>query len=136
MRRPAAIPGWLLLGALAFLPSGCGGQATHDVTPGEVRRLELEEIREMYKLHLTEKHRPPTQLAQLKPYEAGFTNGYQALQSGQCLVVWGADLSESGGQGVLVYDKDVPGQGGLVLLRDGTIRDMTAEEFKAARKSP
>jgi hypothetical protein len=122
---------WLLVGALALAAGGCG-QATHEVTATDVRNYELEEIRDMYKLYAEDKHRPPTQLAQLKQYEPGFSKGFEALQSGEVVVVWGADLSETAGKGVLAYGKDVPTKGGPVLLRDGTIKIMTAQEFQAA----
>ena len=135
-RRFRAAPA-LLLGALALALPGCGRQKSTEVTPEAVRRLELEEIRDMYKFYVSENHRPPTQLAQFKRYTNGFWNGFQALQSGTCVLCWGTELPEAGGSaGVLAYEKDAPTRGGAVLLTDGTIRTMTAQEFQASAPRP
>ena len=34
---------------------------------------------------------------------------------------------------VLAYEKDVPQQGGLVLMGNRTVKQMTAQEFQAAK---
>ena len=35
---------------------------------------------------------------------------------------------------VLAYDKNVPESGGPVLMTDGNVQEMTAQEFKETRK--
>ncbi len=49
---------------------------------------------------------------------------------------WGVGLSDSAeaASTVLAYQKDVPEQGGEVLMQNGTAKKMTADEFKAAAK--
>ena len=63
--------------------------------------------------------------------------GFQALESGDCIAVWGAGISDAAGAGsaVLVYDKNVPQQGGYVLMQNGEVKKMTAQEFQAAPKA-
>jgi hypothetical protein len=50
-----------------------------------------------------------------------------------------ADTKEEPGDGssseVLAYQKDVPQSGGKVLMLDRTVKSMTAEEFKSAKKA-
>ncbi len=49
------------------------------------------------------------------------------------------DLSEGPGKGpddvVLAYEKNVPTEGGLVLMLNRSVKKLTADEFKAARKA-
>jgi hypothetical protein len=36
---------------------------------------------------------------------------------------------------VLAYETEVPEKGGAVLMQDGTVKTMTADEFKSAPKA-
>ena len=36
---------------------------------------------------------------------------------------------------ILAYEKDVPASGGLVLMAEGSVRSMTADEFKKTPKA-
>jgi hypothetical protein len=59
------------------------------------------------------------------------------VKSGDVVVLWGTTLQGEGDVGkdeiVVAYEKDVPTSGGFVLLSAGTVKKMTADEFKAAR---
>lgn len=64
------------------------------------------------------------------------------IKSGEVVVGWGAllpDTKEEPGSSpadeVLAYLKAAPERGGPVLMRNRTIRRMTAEEFKAAPRA-
>jgi hypothetical protein len=63
--------------------------------------------------------------------------GVPALEDGHCVLIWGADPAKTPDQAgtVLGYEKETPSQGGYVLMMDGTVKKMTAEEFQAARKA-
>jgi hypothetical protein len=97
--------------------------------------LELQEVRELYRMYANEKGRPPTRLSDLQAYEAGFPYGYQALQRGLCVVRWGMPLTGAP-TAILAHEKDAAQKGGWVLLRDGTVQQMTAPEVQAALKAP
>ncbi len=63
-----------------------------------------------------------------------------AIKKKDVVVQWGAtlpDLGEEPGKvtshEVLAYEKKVPDSGGLVLMLDRTIKEMSREEFKAAK---
>jgi hypothetical protein len=123
---------WLLVVALPVLAVGCRGNA---LPSGSPQARDLKEIHEMYKHFVKSQQKPPHQLSDLakKDYEGIYPTTVQALKQGKFLVVWDVQGTDSGT--VLAYDKDAPTKGGAVLMADGTVREMTAEEFKAAKKS-
>jgi hypothetical protein len=55
------------------------------------------------------------------------------------VVLWGTPLKGEGQTGkdeeVLAYQKEVPAQGGYVLLSAGTVKKMSASEFQSAPKA-
>jgi hypothetical protein len=59
--------------------------------------------------------------------------GFQALQSGQYVAVWGVTADDS--RTVLAYQKDATKQGGAVLMADGSVKNMSADELQAALKA-
>ena len=82
----------------------------------------------------------PKKAADFSKYEAGYPLGYAAVQSGEVVVVWGAKIAGEGETGsapanVVAYEKKVPAEGGLVLLQNGQVKQMTAAEFAAAPKA-
>src|SRR5262245_28221302 len=82
--------------------------------------------------------RPPARLADLNRHQSMFSRGYDAVKSGDVVVLWGARMQGEGEVGkneaVVAYEKAVPTEGGYVLLSAGTIKKMTAAEFNAAPK--
>lgn len=123
----------ILIPAAVLLAAGCGGPTAGTVADEPVRG-ELSEVYELFRLHQTEKGRPPRRLADLDRYAPGMDLGYSALQAGRVTPVWGAGADEASTE-VLACEKKVPADGGWVLLRNGTVKQMTAEEYKAAPKA-
>jgi hypothetical protein len=68
-----------------------------------------------------------------RQYEGIYPGAVHSLKQGKYVVVWGVKDKDSGT--VLAYEKDAPTKGGAVLMADGTVREMTADELKAAKKS-
>ena len=64
-------------------------------------------------------------------------NALERIKQGEYVVALGIGRSTApgGAQQVLVYEKKAPTEGGAVLLRDGTVKQMTAAEFNAAPKA-
>ena len=61
---------------------------------------------------------------------------------GDVVVLWGPSSrtraeegSEDSADEVLAYEKRVPEQGGEVLMKNRTVKTMTADQFKAAPKA-
>lgn len=121
-----------LLVFLAALALGCGGKSGPSSPPEQIR---LKEINEMYWHFVRSQKKPPARLGDLakRQYEGNYSGAVQALREGKYLVVWGVNSKDAGT--VLAYEKDVPARGGPVLMADGTVKEMTAEEFRASKKS-
>jgi hypothetical protein len=123
---------------LALLAAGCGG-SNHPVTPDEANQANLAQVGELCRHYQFMKQKPPQKLADLGLVRSMGGNGYEALSSGNIVLLYNAklpDLDEDPGHTesseVLAYLKQVPESGGYVLLLNRTIKKMTAEEFKSA----
>jgi len=122
--------------ALVGLLAGCGssrpaaGEATEEATT-------LQEVNDLLHAAASSGH-PPAKLGDLDRHKALFPRAYEAVKSGKVVVLWGTPPKGEGEVGkdevVIAYDKEVPTNGGHVLLSAGTIKTMSADEFRAAPK--
>jgi hypothetical protein len=114
---------------LVLLAFGCKG--SDPKMAGEERALN--DIHQMYVLFAKKNSGPPKQISDLvnKEYEVSCPDGWRALKDGKYIGVYGVAGTDS--STLQAYAKDVPTQGGQVLMADGTIKTMTAEEFKAKK---
>ena len=128
----------ILVGVGSFaLVTGCSSkpeqQAGHTPPQSEI----LSEVAAMYKGYVNDHRVPPKSMEDLEhPYEASNPHGGGALRRGDVVMFWGGSLP-SGNESsvVLAYEKKVPEEGGLVLMQDGTVKEMTADQFRAAPKA-
>jgi hypothetical protein len=108
---------------------------------GEVARQYtlLEDVSDLLHSAAATARRPPAKLADLDRFQSMYPRGYDAIKSGAVVVLWGTPLKGEGqagkGETVVAYEKDVPTNGGYVLLSAGTVKKMTAAEFEAAPKA-
>jgi hypothetical protein len=82
----------------------------------------------------------PMTAEDLEPLMIGDTAALKALKSGQVVIYWGVtlnDLMKAGNLAdiVLAYEQGVPEKGGLVLMADVSLKQMTVDDFKAAKKA-
>lgn len=117
------------LGILA----GCSDKP-RKMTLSEERKAELEELGHMLKTLAEEGRKPPTKLAELEPVEPMIPVASPAIRNGDIVYIWGVGYA-SGGANVVAYDKSVATEGGYVLLQDGTVKEMSANEFQSAPKA-
>jgi hypothetical protein len=131
---PAVNWNWTpVLTALLIVPTGGCGKTAFDPELA-VQKRELTEVYDCYMSYLKSNARPPTELSQLKKYEAAYSAGLAALKDGKYIVVWGVKGKDAGT--LLAYEKDVPTNGGVVLMADGTVKTMAADNFKSAKPTP
>ena len=120
---------------------GCGSKTVEN-SPAVFENNALSEIGSVYRLYSEVNKKPPKSLRDLEPYREGTPNGIGAAARGEIIVCWGTKLEDLTEEGtgdspdeVLAYLKEVPTEGGLVLMKNRKIKSMTAEEFKAAPKA-
>src|SRR5262245_3419232 len=121
----------LLLGFVSLLPA-CGSNTPTPPPPVETGEA-LKELGEVYKYFSVQRINPPRKVDDLAEYTGSLEGALPKVQSGEIVVVWGVGYSTGSSQ-VLAYAKDTPTSGGKVLLRNGTVKEMTLDEFKAARR--
>jgi hypothetical protein len=130
VKRAGLVPvGGLIVVVLAV---GCGGPTNNPEPPRQQAALtELATILPVFP-------RPPKGVADLVGYREASPVAYEAVRSGEVVVVWGVKMPGEGEAGkgttdVVAYEKAAPTAGGFVLLHNGTVKKMTADEFKAAK---
>lgn len=120
---------------------GCSPNQDGSGGPGPGGEDTLREVGGLISAYTGEQKRGPQKTGDLARYEPGFPLGYEAVKSGKIVVVWGAKMTIEEGGGnvgtsdVVAYEKKVPAEGGLVLLQNGTVKQMTSDEFKSAPKA-
>jgi hypothetical protein len=86
----------------------------------------------------TNGNRGPTKPEDLAPFYENDAKITALMKDGTVVVYWGATLqkmTQGSSNTVLGYEKDTPASGGLVMMGDGTVKKMTAEEFAKAPKA-
>jgi hypothetical protein len=121
------------LALVAFLLPACtGGNAQLAAPPINVAEG-LKELGDLYKYRASQKLPTPTRFEDLAESEASLGNAWAAIQEGKIVVVWRTGYSANSTE-VLAYDKDASTNGGKVLLRNGVVKEMTADEFRAVKR--
>jgi hypothetical protein len=108
-----------------------------------MEQISLGDVGELYRVYSASKKKPPEKFADFQGMDAMSPTGYNALSKGEVVLRYGASLpdaelegfAKSGSDEVLAYQKQVPTSGGKVLMLDRSIKEMTAEEFKSAKKA-
>jgi hypothetical protein len=134
MSLPKSVLTLLLSVLFASVASGCKGSTVEKDPVQQRNKSELTEIYTLYQDFAKRQQHPPKQLSDFnkRDFQELYPIGIQALQKGDFVAVWGISGRDSGT--VLAYQKDVPNQGGPVIMADGTYKTLTADEFKAAKK--
>jgi hypothetical protein len=135
--------GRIIVAALlvAGIASGCGGDPNK--TAEEIALVRpVQDVGELYRMFMLDRKKPPAGVADFLPLQEAHPDACRAVKDGSVVVVWGVNLtdlaqeeSKDSHDEVLAYEKKVPDEGGTVLMKDRTIRRMTADEFRAAPKA-
>jgi predicted small lipoprotein YifL len=121
-----------LVVAVAAL-TGCGDGKTGPTAPTGDQTAG--DVAEMLKEFTAATKRGPNSAADMTDAPASHPVGHAAVASGEYVVVWKVPVSASGGGTVLAYPKNAGSAGGAVVMLDGSVKVMTAEEFNAAPKA-
>lgn len=119
------------LALLAALVPACG-KSTPPAPPPANPAEGLKELGDVYKYRAGQRLPPPARIEDLFDQEPSLPNAWPSIQDGRIVVVWKAGYAP-GSSDVLAYEKDAPASGGQVLLRNGTVKQMTADQFRAAK---
>jgi len=125
--------------AAACLLAGCSLRSGGDGGPTDEGYTLLQDVNDLLRAAAGATGRPPSKFADLNPHQATFPRAHAAIKSGSVVVVWGTPLKGEGEAGrddaVVAYQKDVPTEGGYVLLAAGEVKKMTPSEFQSAPKA-
>ncbi len=131
----------LLLGmavAELSISLGCSGQSNRvDQTAGPKPNDGLADLRELLKEAEASNSRLPQNMADLAPHEGPHPAATAFLQNGSIVYLWGSGIRSGPGaeNTAIAYEAQAASKGGWVLFQDGSIKQMTADEFKAAKKA-
>lgn len=115
----------------AAVACGCGGG--DQLKTADQEKAALEDFAQFLKALPAEGKKPPSKMSEFEPLEPMAPMASESLRNGNVVYVWGAGLG--GGSAVVAYEKKAELEGGWVLVQDGTVRRMSADEFKAAPKA-
>jgi hypothetical protein len=127
---------WVVaIGAGLLLAAGCA--RVPQAPPPPSGEEGLKEMISVYKYIEYSKLPLPRKPEDFNDFVDSMPTAFYRVKDGEYVVVWGVGRATSAGAGaqVLVYEKKTPTEGGAVLLRDGTVKQMTAAEFGAAPKA-
>jgi hypothetical protein len=117
-------------------PAGTASRNPQEVTAA---KEDLKELGIAYFTFLESNlEKAPTNLDELAKYLVPDGRALKAMKEGKYVFLYGVaikEMKEGTANTVLAHEKDVPTKGGLVLMADGSVKEMTAQEFKAAPKA-
>lgn len=119
----------------AALLVGCGDAAKNGDATGPTVDQTATDVAEMLKEYTEATKKGPNSVADLTDAPASHPVGHAAVASQQYVVVWRVPVTPGSGDAVLAYPKDAPTAGGKVVMGDGSVKQMTADEFKTAPKA-
>lgn len=113
------------------LAAGCGGGPPRAVAP--TPNDGLVDLREMLRRTASAGEPVPKSPADMRALDAAYPAAGRFIGTGAIEYVWGTRLADGGdaGRRIVAFEKGAADAGGFALFQDGTIRQVTAAEFKA-----
>ncbi len=126
---------------LALLASGCG--RIKNAADRAKKSNDLKQLGLMYHNYIDTNRKGPASADELMTMvsDPGSKAVVQMVKDGKYVLLWGTTITEmqqnpGGASGtVLGYEAGTPTAGGLVLMGDASVRNMTAAELAAAPKA-
>jgi hypothetical protein len=130
-----------IVALLGLAVAGCGVDKSNDAREQALVRP-VQDVGDLYRMYMLDHKKPPTKPDDFRPYQEANPDGYRQVKDGDVVVVWGVALTDLAPEGstdsadeVLAYEKKVPTEGGTVLMKNRTLKHMTADQFKDAPKA-
>jgi hypothetical protein len=116
-----------------IVPVGCGPSTAG---PESHEEFTISQVAQIFQMRHRAQKPAPKGIKDVEDRQAVVPAAVAAIKSGDVKVYWGVGIDDGpeAASTVLAFQKDVPENGGEVLMQDGNARRMTAEEFKAAKK--
>ncbi len=129
----------LAFGCALAVGAGCSSSGGSG-SPQAAQESTLLEVADLIRVSTPPNGKAPSKLSDCDRYRSKYSRGYEAVKSGEVVVVWGAkmpgeDEAASAPKNIIAYEKKAETEGGFVLLLNGTVKQMSADEFKAAPKA-
>jgi hypothetical protein len=121
------------VGVILLFLSGCSGGSKGGPAATDYRAT-LTELGEALKTAAFDKKKPPARLAEFEQIEPMAPTAAPLVRSGEIVYLWGGGYA-AGGTKVVAFEKKAETEGGLVLLQDGSVKQMSADELKAAPRA-
>jgi hypothetical protein len=120
--------------AILILLGACSSEPPPPTAPSAEEGLK--EMARVYQYIEYSKLPLPQKAEDFRDYWDSMQGSFDRVQQGEFVVAFGVGRSTAPLPGVqiLVYEKKAPADGGWVLLRNGTVKQMTAAEFATAPK--
>jgi hypothetical protein len=126
--------------ALALLVTGCGGKGDSGGgasggggTPSG--KEALTSLADLLKDFAARNAKPPARIADVEAVEPVFPGAYIGLKRDDIVYYWGNGINAGNGGTVIAHEKTADSGGGWVLMQNGDVKQMSADEFKAAPKA-
>jgi hypothetical protein len=119
---------------IAIIPVGCGPSTGG---PESIEQFKIAQVGQIFSILRKGQKPPPQGIKDLVALKGALPAAISSVRSGDVVIYWGAGLSDDSeaASTVLAYQKQVPENGGEVLMQDGNPRKMTAAEFATAKKA-
>ena len=117
---------------------GCSAQKAGPEKPaGPTAADGLGNLRDLFRQAAAGKASLPKSLAEFTAVEPFYPVAGPFVLAGDISCAWGAGIREGAeaAKRILAYETRAAKEGGWVMFQDGTIREVTAEEFAAAAKA-
>jgi hypothetical protein len=128
----------LVATAVLVVGAGCTAQKTAtEKLAGPTAADGLTNLRDLFRQAAAGKATLPKSLTEFTAVEPFYPVAGPFVLSGDITCAWGAGLKEGAeaAKRILAFETQAAKEGGWVMFQDGTIREVTAEEFAAAAKA-
>jgi hypothetical protein len=130
------LPKYAVIALCAGLMAGCSSGAAKAKNQ---EMTDLQELKQLLRAAAKRTGHPPARLSDLDLFQAKYPEVYNLVKSGDLVVLWETPINMEKDAGkpekVLAYGKDVPTNGGYVLMSAGNVTKMSAAEFASAPKA-